>query len=99
MVELAQANRIRVALGSVPPVLDFPWKRGLHPAPKVDGLNHWMREYAKHENLVFVNYFGALVDAHHGFKSALSADGVHPNSAGYTVMSAIAKQAIGKALQ
>src|SRR5436189_2828360 len=39
MTEIAQANHIRVVLCSVLPVFDYPWRRGLEPAPKIMGLN------------------------------------------------------------
>ena len=39
MTEIAHANGIRVVLSSVLPVYDYPWKRGLDPAPKIAALN------------------------------------------------------------
>ncbi|GAB3026525.1 hypothetical protein GCM10027051_34140 [Niabella terrae] len=38
MVELAQANRIKVILCSVTPAFDYPWKPGLNPAEKIIAL-------------------------------------------------------------
>ena len=43
MTELAKANRIRVVLASVLPAFDYPWKKGLEPAPKIVALNAWIR--------------------------------------------------------
>jgi acyl-CoA thioesterase I len=98
MAELALAHHIGVVLGSVPPALDFPWRRGLQPAPKIAALNDWMRAYAGRHELVYVDYYAALVDAQRGFKSALSDDGVHPNPAGYAAMSPLAREALTRAL-
>ena len=46
MVDLANANNIRVVLCSVLPVYDYPWKPGLNPAEKIVILNKWIKEYA-----------------------------------------------------
>jgi lysophospholipase L1-like esterase len=98
MVELAQANHIRVVLASVPPTADFGWRHGLQPAGKIVALNHWIRSYAARKGLVYVDYYAALVDARQGFKAALSDDGVHPNKAGYAAMNPLAHQAIERAM-
>ena len=98
MVEIARANHVRVVLTSVLPVIDYPWRRGLEPAPKIVALNDWMRAYAKGRHLVYADYYSALVDGKGGFKTALADDGVHPNHAGYDAMNPIARSAIRKAL-
>jgi acyl-CoA thioesterase I len=98
MVEIAQANHIRVVLGSVLPALDYPWRRGLQPAPRIVALNDWMRTYARQHELVYADYYSALRDSQGGFKSELADDGVHPNRAGYTVMDPIAREAVRQAL-
>lgn len=98
MVEIAQANHIAVVLGAVPPALDFPWRRGLKPAPRIAALNDWIRAYARRRRLVYVDYDSALADPQHGFSATLSEDGVHPNEAGYAVMSSLAREAVRRAL-
>src|SRR5215469_16724890 len=98
MVEIAQANHIRVVLGSVLPVADYPWRRGLQPSPRITALNSWLRDYARQRKLVYVDYYSALVDAEGAQKSTLSVDGVHPNPAGYTVMAPLARRSIMQAL-
>lgn len=99
MVELAQAHHIRVVLSSVLPVYDYPWHRGLQPAPKVVALNSWMKRYAAEHDVVYLDYYSALVDERGGFKQELSGDGVHPNEAGFRVMAPLAERAIARALQ
>jgi len=39
-----------------------------------------------------------MVDDHNMLKQALTYDGLHPNAAGYTVMSPLAAEAIASAL-
>lgn len=98
MVEIAQANHIEVVLASVLPVVDYPWRRGLQPAPRIIALNSWMRTYARQRKLVYVDYYSVLADAQGGLKSSLSEDGVHPNAAGYAVMGPLARQSVMQAL-
>ena len=98
MVEIAEANHIRIVLASVLPALDFPWRPGLQPAPRVVALNDWIRTYARRHRLVYADYYSALVDSQGGFKPELADDGVHPNRAGYAVMSPIAHESIRRTL-
>jgi lysophospholipase L1-like esterase len=98
MVDLAQTHHVRVVLASVPPALDFGWRHGLQPGPKILALNEWIRSYARHNGLVCADYHAALADERQGFRSTLSDDGVHPNKAGYRVMRPLARRAIKEAL-
>lgn len=99
MVELAQANGIRVVLSSVLPARDYPWHRGLEPAGKIVALNAWMKAYAAGHDAVFLDYHSAMADERQGLRAALTSDGVHPNEAGYRVMAPLAEQAIAEALR
>lgn len=98
MTELAQSNGIRVVLSSVLPAIDFPWRPGLEPAPKVVALNKWIRDYAAGRGAFYLDYHSAMTDANGGMRSGLASDGVHPTEAGYRVMAPLAEQAIAKAL-
>jgi lysophospholipase L1-like esterase len=98
MVEIAEASHIRVALASVLPTVDYPWRRGLQPAPRIVALNAWMRAYASRRGLVYVDYYSALVDSRGAFKPELADDGVHPNRAGYAAMKPIARESLQRAL-
>lgn len=99
MAELARVNGIRVVLASVLPVFDYPWRRGLEPAPKIVALNSWLKAYAGSHGAVYLDYHSALVDDRGGMKAELSPDGVHPNEAGYRLMAPLAEAAIVKALR
>jgi lysophospholipase L1-like esterase/catechol 2,3-dioxygenase-like lactoylglutathione lyase family enzyme len=99
MAVLAKAAGIEVVLSSVLPAYDYPWKPGLQPAEKIVTLNQWIKEYAESHNCFYLNYYPSLVDERKGMKSAYSQDGVHPNTAGYNVMEALADKVIAEALR
>ena len=99
MTELAQKHGVRVVLSSVLPVYDYPWRPGLQPAPKIVALNDWMKRYAQSVGAVYLDYWTALADDRRGMKAEYSADGVHPNEAGYRVMAPMADAAIAEALR
>ena len=99
MVELAEANGIGVVLCSVLPASDYGWRPGLNPGPKIVALNTWIRQYAEHHGLVYVDYHSAMVDDHLGLGPELSADGVHPNEAGYRIMAPLVEAGIAEALR
>ncbi len=98
MADLATFNHIRVVLCSVTPAFDFPWAPGLQPAPRIDELNEWIRNYAAEKGYVYVDYHTALKDARDGLPPNLSRDGVHPDPAGYAIMAPLAGAGIEKAL-
>ena len=99
MTEIAQANGIRVVLSSVLPVFDYPWKRGLTPAPKIVALNAWMKAYAARVGAVYLDYHMAMRDERDGLREGLGDDGVHPNEDGYRIMAKLADAAIGASLR
>jgi lysophospholipase L1-like esterase len=99
MTEIAKANGIRVVLSSVLPVFDYPWRRGLEPAPKIMALNAWMKAYAARVGAGYLDYESAMSDSRHGLRGELTVDGVHPNEAGYRVMAPLAERAIAEALR
>lgn len=99
MVQLAQANGIKVVLCSVLPVYDYSWKPGLQPAEKIVALNKLLKADAEKYGLIWVDYFSPMADERNGLKAEYSGDGVHPNEAGYSVMEPLAVEAINKALQ
>lgn len=98
MVEIAQANRIKVILASIPPAADFAWRRGLNPAPQIRALNTWLEAYAQQRKVVFVDYWPVLATPEGAMKPSLSPDGVHPNAAGYEAMRPLAEAAVRIAL-
>ena len=99
MAELAKANGIRVVLSAVMPVCDYikPQTERRPPA-KIVALNQWIRDYTVKNGFVFLDYYSAMVDSNKMLKKELTFDGLHPNAAGYAVMSPLAEKAIEKAL-
>ena len=97
MAQLAKANGIKVILCSVLPVFDYPWKPGLKPAEKIFELNKLIKAYAAKDNLIYLDFYSPMVDERKGLKAEYSADGVHPNEAGYNLMEPLTEIAISKA--
>lgn len=106
MAELASRHRIRVVLASLLPVSDEKRdganralvQTAARPPETLRALNAWLAEYAKANGHVYLDYFSALADAKGVFKAAFTDDGLHPNAAGYGVMTPLAEQAIAQAL-
>jgi len=97
MCEEAQAHGIRVVIGSILPATHFDWRPEVRPAETIRTLNSWMKSYAELKGFIYADYYSALTDAQGGLPRAFSADGVHPNAAGYAVMAPIAAKAINDA--
>lgn len=97
MVEIAEANGIKVVLASIPPALDFPWRKGLEPGPKIRALNAWLKAYATRKRIVYVDYWPAIATPEGGMKPEYSSDGVHPNALAYAAMAPLAQAAIERA--
>lgn len=102
MVELARAHGIAVVVSSVLPVhnytpaseLAFP----LRPPALIVALNAWLKQTCHEQGLVYLDFFGAMVDGAGLLKKQLAADGLHPNSEGHAVMAPLTAEAIGRAL-
>ena len=98
MTEIAEANNIKVILSSVLPAFDYPWKPGMQPAEKIVKLNKMIKDYADQKDIIYLDYFSAMVDNNNGMKKEFSEDGVHPNAEGYKIMEPLIEKAINEAL-
>ncbi|MGB0879010.1 MAG: SGNH/GDSL hydrolase family protein [Polaribacter sp.] len=101
MAEIADANGIKVIISSVLPAIEYPWKPGLNPAPKIIKINKALKMYAKKNDFIYLDYYSAMVDDKGGLKVpdyTTANDLVHPNKAGYLVMEKLVEKAINKAL-
>jgi len=87
-----------VILSSVLPASAIPWRPGIDPVASIIKLNLMLKAYAEKNQLIYVDYYSATVNADRGFKKELTIDGVHPNLAGYKVMEPLAERAITAAL-
>jgi lysophospholipase L1-like esterase len=107
IVELAQLHNIKVVLCSVLPVSDYHFDgkdpRGpqtlKRPLDKIRALNRWIKQYAQNHNLIFVDYFNALVDDNGKLSCKLSNDDLHPNKEGYALMESLTEEAIKTAIK
>ena len=63
MCEIAQAHKMRIVLGSVPPASKYWWRPEAQPKPEALALNDWMRGYAKQIGAKYADYAAALTDA------------------------------------
>jgi len=99
MVELARNAHIKVVLSSVLPANHFPWRPSIIPTEKVISLNKMLKDYADKNNIVYLDYYSAMVDSEKGLPKNLSGDGVHPNLAGYKIMEPLAEKAIAEAMK
>ncbi|MDB9927843.1 SGNH/GDSL hydrolase family protein [Flavobacteriaceae bacterium] len=101
MAEIANANGIKVIISSILPAIDYPWKPGLDPAPKIIIINKALKAFSEENNFIYLDYYAAMVDDKGGLKVpeyTTANDLVHPNKKGYLVMEKLAEIAIKKAL-
>jgi len=102
MAELARVHGIRMVFASLLPVNNYTHDAeesfALRPRDRILALNGWLKDYCSRNRLVYLDYFGALVDEQGMLKRALSDDGLHPTDAGYKIMAPLAEKAIQKAL-
>jgi len=89
MVELAEANKIKVILCSVLPANNFNWNPKVQPDNKVIELNKLIYNFAKSQKINYVDYYSSMVDDQKGLQKIFGDDGVHPNLVGYKKMEAL----------
>jgi lysophospholipase L1-like esterase len=97
MAELAAAHGIRPIIASVLPVHSYgaKWAISATRTPKsILGVNVWARSYCAQYGYTYIDYHSALVAPDGMMRRELSDDGVHPNAAGYRIMTSIAKVAL-----
>jgi len=93
MVAQAKAANIQVILGTVTPVrpglgMNFP--TGSNDA--ITALNVWIRSYATQQQIPIADYNAALSASDGMIVPADTTDGVHPNAAGYAMMTNMVQQ-------
>lgn len=100
MIQLAQANNIKVILGLLLPTKQYRWSPDTKDvANKVIDLNTRIINYANANSIPYIDYHSVLKDKDNGLDLKYGEDGVHPQIAGYRIMEPLAKQAIDKVLQ
>lgn len=100
MCDLAKANGIVPIISSIPPCSEFPWRREIkNPGQTIVEINLVLKTYAEANDIVYVDYYSALVDENLGFQKTLSDDGCHPDPDTYFMMENLVMEAIGKAMK
>lgn len=111
LAELARAHQIKVIYASVLPIHNYTGKSkdffAQRSTAKILELNRWLRNYclsstmpnASVQNCTYLDYFSAMIDERRMMKKELSDDGLHPNAAGFKVMTPLAEAAIENALK
>jgi len=95
MCELAKVNKIRPVLCSVLPARSFRWNPFVpDAAQQIRDINEMIKAYADANKILYVDYYGAMVDTDGGLKKGLSSDEVHPTDAGYEIMEPIILKAL-----
>jgi lysophospholipase L1-like esterase len=102
MAELAEVHHIRVVFASLLPVYNYTAESkesfALRPRERILALNAWLKDYCDKNDLVYLDYYSALIDSQGMLQRQLSDDGLHPNAAGYKIMAPMADKAIANAL-
>lgn len=102
MAELARVPNIRVIFSSILPVHNYtPTSQELfaqRSPEKIRALNRWLKDYCAANALTYLDYFTPMVDDKGLLKRDLAEDGLHPNPAGYKIMTPLAEAAMQKAL-
>jgi lysophospholipase L1-like esterase len=97
MVDMAHANGIRVVLATLPPFA-VEEKGSTRLEARVPAHNQWLQEFCAGRKVTCADFYSSMADPAGRLRSDLSADGVHPNAAGYRVMTAQAEKALRSAL-
>jgi lysophospholipase L1-like esterase len=102
MAELAKAHGIRLIFSSLLPINNYNpralWFFLQRSPEKILTLNAWLKNYCADNNLTYLDYFSAMVDARGMLKAELTQDGLHPNAAGFAIMAPLAEKAIEQAI-
>lgn len=103
MVQMAQANSIRVILATIPPwgcdAANCTLAETADPTAsrydRINAWNAWIEEYAVSQGIPVVDYHSALLapDGEH-YVPGLTLDGVHPSAAGYVVMTPMVENVV-----
>ncbi|HEX9366318.1 MAG TPA: SGNH/GDSL hydrolase family protein [Vicinamibacterales bacterium] len=105
MSELAKAHGIKVVLSSITPTGGYHAaptaapQSSVRPMSRIKAINEWMQRYAAANGHVYLDYLTPMLDATGMMKAELTADDLHPNTAGYAIMAPLAQAAIDKALR
>lgn len=99
MIEIAQANRIRVILASVLPASTIPWRAEVkNVANQVISLNKNLKILSEKYKVRYLDYHSKLKNDENGLSVQFAEDGVHPTLACYKIMADLAKEEINNGI-
>lgn len=100
MCEIAKSNKIIPIISSIPPCSGFPWRKEIeHSGETILLINKILKDYAKANKIIYVDYHSLLSDDNFGLPKELSKDGCHPNKNTYCTMEKLVTDSIKKALR
>jgi lysophospholipase L1-like esterase len=92
MVDIAAGRGVRVAIGTLPParprLAGGRQTTGRRDLATILEVNAWLRGFAAARACPLIDFHAALLDDGGAIGAGLSADGLHPNAAGYGLMAA-----------
>jgi lysophospholipase L1-like esterase len=99
MIELAEANKIKVIVASVLPATSFVWRPSIKDvATKIISLNKGIQLLAEKYKIPYLDYHSVLKNSNGGLDFAMANDGVHPTVACYAIMADLAQNLIQQTL-
>ena len=66
----------------------------MQPVDTIHEIKRWIKKYAADNDLMYVDYYAAMIDDNNGLRKELSEDGVHPNQKGYQIMNQLVRKTI-----
>ena len=96
MAEIAKCNGIKVIICSVLPAAIYPWAPGKHPDVLIPVLNQLLKDYAKQNQVEYLDYFNAMTNGKNGMQKQFTNDGVHVTKEGYQIMINMVKKVISE---
>ncbi|CAN5498451.1 hypothetical protein BH10ACI4_BH10ACI4_28950 [soil metagenome] len=97
--DLAEAHSIPVIICSVLPVNDaFTVRTATRPPSQILELNQWLQQTAQRRGMLYVNFYSPLSDGKDRLRKELTLDGLHPTSAGYSLMEPLIESAVLKVI-
>ena len=102
----AVANNIKPILASILPVHDYNANispeyvnTNERPIASIRAMNEWIEAHCRQHGYRYLDFAAAMWDQAGFLKKELADDGLHPNAAGFQVMSPLALDAIGQTVQ
>lgn len=97
MAELAVDHHIRPIFASLLPVHNYasslPISATRSPQTLL-AINSWLQSYCADRGYTYINFHDAMVSPDGKMRRELSDDGLHPNAAGYEIMTSVARSAL-----